>query len=110
METIFSHGAWVLSAVFAAGAAVHLFGLRIVREAYTRWRYPSGYREVTGTLLALASALLAFAPTRLIGVAIAAFVMFLSATTLLHHRQYGYALPVIALLFALVPVSLSGSV
>ncbi|HXC54329.1 MAG TPA: DoxX family protein [Rhizomicrobium sp.] len=112
MDTIFapSHFAWALSAAFGAAAAVHLLGLRAVREAYARWQYPRGFREVTGTLLALAAVFLAFPLTRLWGIAIAAFVMFLSATTLLHHRQYGYAAPIIALLFTLIPASLAGPV
>lgn len=112
MLAVFSpaHFAWLLSALFAAAAAVHLFGLRPVREAYRRWQYPNGFREVTGTLLLLAAAFLAFPLTRLWGVAIAAIVMFLSAITLLNHRQYTFAAPIIALLFALVPASLAGPV
>ncbi len=112
MQTLFSptHFAWLLAAVFAGVAALHLFGLRALSEAYAAWRYPRGFREVTGGLLLLAAACLLFPPARLVGVAIAAFVMFLSATTLLQHRQYGFAAPVIALLFALIPVSLGGAV
>ncbi|HUO91234.1 MAG TPA: DoxX family protein [Rhizomicrobium sp.] len=112
MHTILTpvHFAWLLSAVFALAAIVHLAGPRVVREAYERWRYPRGFARVTGTLLALASVFLAIPLTRFWGIAIAAVVMFLSATTLLSHRQYGYAAPVIALLFALVPVSLAGPV
>jgi DoxX-like family len=105
-----THFAWLLSAAFAVAAAVHLFGLRAVREAYGRWQYPNGFREVTGALLALAAIFLAFPLTRFWGIGIAAIVMFLSATTLLNHRQYSYAAPIIALLFALVPASLAGPV
>jgi hypothetical protein len=104
------HFAWLLSAIFGAAAIVHLSGLRVVREAYERWRYPRGFRRVTGTLLALAAIFLAIPLTRFWGIGIAAIVIFLSATTLLNHRQYGYAAPLIALLFALVPVSLAGPV
>jgi hypothetical protein len=112
VATIFTpeHFAWALSAVFTAAAIVHLSGLRVVREAYERWRYPRGFRRVTGTLLAVAAVFLDIPLTRFWGIGIAAIVMFLSATTLLNHRQYGYAAPVIALLFALVPVSLAGPV
>jgi hypothetical protein len=105
-----THFAWLLAAIFAGTAAVHLFGLRLVREAYQRWQYPNGFREVTGSLLLLAAVFLAFPLTRFWGIGIAAIVMFLSAITLLHHRQYGYAAPIIALLFALLPVSLAGPV
>jgi hypothetical protein len=105
-----THFAWLLTAVFAGAAAVHLFGLRAVRETYQRWQYPDGFREVTGWLLLIAAVFLAFPLTRLWGIAIAAVVMFLSAITLLNHRQYTYAAPVIALLFALLPASLAGPV
>ena len=104
------HVAWLLSALFGIAAAVHLLGFRFVRQAYERWHYPRGFREVTGTLLLLAALFLGVPETRYWGIAIAAFVMFLSATTLLHHRQYTFAAPIIALLFALIPVSLAGPI
>jgi uncharacterized membrane protein len=112
LSTLFSptHISWLLAALFAAVAALHLFGLAALREAYARWQYPPGFRGVTGALLLVASACLLVPPLRLAGLVIAALVMFLSATTLLHHRQYGYAAPVIALLFALIPVSLGAPV
>lgn len=110
METVFSHLSLGLSALFGVAAAAHLFGFAPLSDAYRRWQYPLGFREVTGALLALASVLLAFHATRILGIVVAAVVMFLTATTLLHHRQYGYAMPLIALLFALVPISLSGPV
>src|SRR5258707_11775853 len=97
---IVSHIPDVLAVGFAVLAAAYLFGGR--READARRHYPRGFREVTGTLLAVAAGLLAYAPTRLIGLAAAAFVLFLSAITLLHRRQYGYAAPVIVALFALI--------
>ncbi|HEY0301829.1 MAG TPA: DoxX family protein [Rhizomicrobium sp.] len=105
--TLFTSG---LSVLFAGTAAVHLLGWRALREAYTRWGYPRGFREVTGSLLLVAAVCLYFPPVHVAGLAIAALVMFLSATTLLHHRQYGFAAPVIALLFALIPVTLGAPV
>ncbi|MBV9046356.1 MAG: DoxX family protein [Alphaproteobacteria bacterium] len=96
-----------LAIAFMAAGAVHLIGVPLIARAYQRWDYPAGFRRVTGTLLLLAGALMAFAPTRLFGAAIATLVMFLSAITLLNHRQYGIAAPIIALLFALVPMALA---
>ena len=110
MGWLVEHFAQALAVGFAAAAVVHLAGPRRLRELYARWRYPLGFREVTGALLAVAAALLAVPQTRLFGLGAAAFVMFLSATTLLHHRQYRYAAPLIALLFALIPASLAGPV
>jgi len=103
-----THFAWILSAIFALAAAVHLAGPGFVREAYARWQYPNGFREVTGTLLVLAAIFLSLPLTRFFGLILAGLVMFLSAITLINHRQYTLAAPVVALLFALVPASLVG--
>ena len=97
----------VLSLLFAGVAAVHLVGLR---ETYAKWGYPRGFREVTGTLLLFSAVCLFFPALRLAGLIIAALVMFLAATTLLHRGQWGIAAPVIALLFALIPVSLGAAI
>ncbi len=105
-----THLSWFLSALFAASGAWHIVGVPALREAYARWQYPNGFREVTGSLLLLAGIFLAFPLTRLWGVGIAALVMFLSATTLLNHRQYTFAAPVIAVLFALIPAAFAGPV
>jgi hypothetical protein len=94
---------WLLAAPFAAAAGAHLLPLKIFRDA----GYPAGYRAVTGALLALAAVLMVIPEARLLGVGIAAFVMFLTATTLISRRQYTYAAPVVAVLFALVPVAIS---
>ena len=99
-----------LAVLFALLGVAHLSGFGSLGALYARWRYPQGFRKVTGMLLALSAALLVFAPTRLAGFAVAALVLFLSATTLLHHRQYGFAAPLIVALFALIPVSLSATV
>jgi hypothetical protein len=63
---------------------------------------------VTGTLLALAAIFLSLPATRFVGLILAGVVMFLSAITLINHRQYTFAAPVVALLFALVPASIAG--
>ena len=98
-----SHDTWLLAAPFALAAAAHLLPLEIFRAA----GYPAGYRAVTGGLLALAALLMVLPEARLAGTFIAAFVMFLTATTLISRRQYTYAMPVVAALFALVPVTLA---
>ncbi len=108
MNTIAAHAMEILAAGFAALAAAHLFGIRFGSASSPR--FPQGFRRVTGGLYAVAALLLALPPVRLFGVAIAAFALFLSATTLLHRRQYGFAASVIVALFALIPVSLAATV
>ena len=113
MTTIFTsaHFAWLLSALFAGTGALHVVGFPpALRQAYARWHYPSGFRKVTGSLLLVAAACLLVPAVHLVGIAIAALVLFLAATTFLNRGQYGFAAPAIALLFALIPASLSGSV
>ena len=109
MQSIFSPTVFttLLSILFAGVAALHLFGLR---QTYAKWGYPAGFREVTGTLLLFAAVCLFFPPLRLAGLILAALVMFLAATTLLHRGQWGFAATIIALLFALIPVSLGAAV
>ena len=110
MQSIFSPTVFttLLSVLFAGVAALHLSGA--LRQTYANWGYPAGFREVTGTLLLFAAVCLFFPPLRLAGLILAALVMFLAATTLLHRGQWGFAAPIIALLFALIPVSLGAAV
>ena len=101
MLTVFAHLSWFLSAAFAAGGALVLLTPRRIDG------WPRGFREVTAMLLFIAAALLPFPVLRLAGLALAAFVLFLAATTLLHLRRYVAAAPIIAMLFALIPASLT---
>jgi len=108
MDWVVTHATDMLAAGFAVLAVMHLAGIQLASKA--AGAYPQGFRKVTGALYGLAAVLLVFGPTRLAGVAVAAFALFLSATTLLHRRQYGYAVPVIVTLFAMIPVSLASTV
>lgn len=112
MQSLFSPTVFttLLSILFAGVAALHLIGFEVLRQTYAKWGYPAGFREVTGTLLLFAAVCLFFPPLRLAGLILAALVMFLAATTLLHRGQWGFAAPIIALLFALIPVSLGAAV
>ena len=105
-----SIAAVTLSGVFAAGALLQFAAPRRMRDAYEKWNYPRGFRQVTGVLLMLSAIFLAFPLTRLWGVGLAALVMFLTTITLLNHRQYAWSLPGILVLAALVPASVSGMI
>jgi hypothetical protein len=97
VQILLAHPVWFLAVAFTAAGALALLA---PREAG-----PRGFREVTALLLFAAAALVPV--LRLAGLALAAFVLFLCATTLLHRRRYAAAAPVIAMLFALIPVSLT---
>ena len=107
MAWIASHVMDCLAAGFALLAAAHLLAPRALRASVGP--VPRGFRRVTGILFAVAAGLTAFPPTRFIGLGVAALVLFLSATTFLHRRQYGIAASVIVALFTLIPVSLAAA-
>jgi hypothetical protein len=111
LTAIFSSIAAVtLSGIFAVGALLQFAGPRRMRDAYEKWNYPRGFRQVTGALLMLSAIFLAFPLTRLWGVGLSALVMFLTTITLLNHRQYAWSVPVAVLFFALVPAALTGPI
>lgn len=100
--------AFILTALFAAAALVHLAGPGFVRRAYEAWDYPPQFHRVTGAVELLAAAFLAMPITRFWGVALAGAVTFFAEITLLSHKQYAYAVPGFFILAALVPATLAG--
>ncbi|MBS0275066.1 MAG: DoxX family protein [Proteobacteria bacterium] len=101
--------AWVLAALFAVSALVHLAGLRFIREAYERWNFAPKFYRVTGGIELLAAAFLANPITRIWGIALAALTMFVAVVTLLNNKQYAYTVPGILVMIALIPASLSAA-
>ena len=98
-----------LSLFFGAAALIHLIGPAFVIRAYQRWEFPPKFYRVTGLAELLASAFLAIAITRIWGIVLAGLITFVGEITLLNHRQYGWAIPGILVLMALVPASLASS-
>ncbi|MGZ5141065.1 MAG: DoxX family protein [Burkholderiales bacterium] len=93
--------------VFAFGASglVQLVGPSFVRRAYQRWALPPRFHRVIGALMLLAAFFLTVPNTRLWGVMLAGLINFLAVVTLLKNREYGWALPGLAVAIAL-PVML----
>jgi hypothetical protein len=100
--------AFILTALFAAAAAIHLAGPAFVRRAYKDWDLPPKFHRVTGAVELLAAAFLAMPITRFWGVALAGLVTFFAEITLLSHKQYAYAVPGFFILAALIPATLAG--
>ena len=93
--------------VFAFGASglLQLAGPGFVLRAYQRWALPPRFHRVIGALMVLVAIFLAVPNTRLWGVALAGLVNFFAVVTLLKNREYGWALPGLAVAIAL-PVML----
>ena len=106
--TIPTLDALVLTALFGAAAALNLYGPAFLRLRYRRWRLPTNAHLIIGTLQLLAALFLSNPITRIWGVALAALITFVTTVTLLNHGKYGYSVPAMLVLAALIPASLAG--
>ena len=78
---------WLLMAAFLGAGLLNLIGRKQLRETYARWNYPENYRYATGVIYIGAAILLA-GPYRMLGLALAAMLLFLLIVTLLDHREF----------------------
>lgn len=100
--------ALILTALFGLSAAIHLAGPTFLRACYRRGRFPANAHLVVGVLNLLAPLFLSNPITRIWGVALAGLITFVTIVTLLNHGKYGYSLPAMLVLAALVPATLAG--
>jgi len=106
--TIPTIDALTLTTLFAISAAIHLYGPVFLRARYRRWRFPANAHLVVGVLNLLAALFLSNPITRIWGVALAGLITFVTIVTLLNHGKYGYSVPAMLVLAALVPATLAG--
>ena len=93
----------VLAAFFVVGGLTNIIALGTIYEEYLRWGYPPWFHFVTGSLELTTAALLARAPSRLLGVALGSAIMFAALGTVISHGEYRHAaspLVVVGLLIA----------
>lgn len=100
--------ALVLSGLFGTFGLWQFAGVGGVRQTYRRWHFPANTHLVAGVATLLVALFLANPITRIWGVILGAFVMFVVVATLLNRGQYGWSLPGIAVMLALVPATLAG--
>ena len=77
--------------------------LQAFTDAYRRWQYARGFHYVAGAAQAMAALFLAVPETRIWGGILAAAILFGATVSLLNHRQYLYALPVMLMMVAIAP-------
>jgi hypothetical protein len=106
--TIPTIDALILTALFGLSAAIHLVGPTFLRARYRRWRFPANAHLVVGVLNLLAALFLSNPITRIWGVALAGLITFVTIVTLLNHGKYGYSVPAMLVLAALIPATLAG--
>ena len=95
--------ALILSALFAAAAALNLSAPGFVRRIYQRLGFPRGFYYVAGLAQLLTALFLSVPETRIWGGVLGVIVLFVTTVSLLNHRKYLYALLAILALIALAP-------
>jgi hypothetical protein len=106
--TICTAIAEALALLFAIAGTVLVTGPGFVQRAYARWEMPPKFHRVTGILDLMTALFLANAETRIWGVVLGAMISFYAVVTLLKSEQYGWSVPGMLMLAALVPASLAG--
>jgi len=96
---------WAIGAILSVAGFVHIAAPRRLREAYERWEFPARFYLVVGVIDVTAAAFLALPEWRSWGIALAAFIIFVTVITLFNHRRYMSAVPGVILMLALVPAS-----
>jgi hypothetical protein len=98
-----------VTGVFLLAGLVNLGGSSKVRAAFRAWDYPPNFYRVVGMIELAVALFLALPQTRIWGVIFGGFIAFFSVVTLLKHSRYGWSVPAMLLLAALVPASLAHS-
>jgi hypothetical protein len=99
--------AFTEASIFAAAGVVNLLGMRWARRIYDRWDISATIFRTLGIIELAAAVFLVSPETRLLGIVIAAPIIFGSVVMLLEHRHYLYAVPVAALMALLLVTMLA---
>jgi hypothetical protein len=97
----------VVSAIFGLTGLINLGGSTHMRAVYRLRRYPRHFYRIVGIAQLMAAIFLIVPETRIWGIAAGGMITFIVIVTLLHHRQYLWAVPAMLLLVSLVPASLA---
>jgi hypothetical protein len=99
--------AFTEAAIFTAAGVVNISGMRWARRVYDRWDISPAIYRTLGVIELAAAVFLVSPETRLLGIVIAAPIIFGSVVMLLEHRHYLYAMPVMALMGLLLVTMLA---
>ena len=96
--------AWLLATFFIVNGVINVIGPQGMRDGFARWGYPPWFHLFNGILQAATGALIAYAPTRLVGLAVGTAICMAVFATLIRHREAAH-LPPGLVLFALILVA-----
>ena len=79
---------WLVVAAFFGAGVFNAVGTSATRRDFVRWGYPSWWCRVTGALEVVTAALVAYSPTRWLGLTLGAVIIAAAIVTVLRHRDY----------------------
>ena len=109
LSAIFDLLSYGVTGVFLLAGLVNLGGSPAIKATYRAWDYPPNFYRVVGLIELTVALFLALPETRIWGVIVGGFIAFFSVVALLRHGRYGWAVPAMLLLAALVPVTFAYS-
>jgi hypothetical protein len=100
--------ALALSGLFGVFGLWQMAGSNKLRQTYRRWRFPANTHNVVGAVAVIVALFLSDPITRIWGVILGAFFVFIAVATLLNHGKYAWSVPGMMVMVALVPATLAG--
>jgi hypothetical protein len=98
---------WANVGLLTLAGLVNVTSFKAVRALYADLDIPELFYRTIGMLQILAAVFLASPEMRVYGILIAAPIMFGAVVTLLNHRRYAVAVPVMLMMAALVVATLA---
>jgi hypothetical protein len=84
---------WLLVAAFCGAGVFNAIGTQATQSGFVRWGYPRWWCRVTGALEIATAILIAFPPTRGLGLLLGAVVIGAAVLTVLRHRDFPHLAP-----------------
>ncbi|WP_420607400.1 DoxX family protein [Novosphingopyxis sp.] len=81
---------WLVVAAFFGAGVFNAIGTSATRSDFVRWGYPPWWCRVTGALEIVTAALVAYPPTRGMGLILGAVIIAAAILTVLRHREYSH--------------------
>lgn len=94
--------AWLLVVFFVVNGALNLAGLKAMKDSLLRWGFPARFHLINGVIHVVIGLLIAWYPTRPLGLLLGVLLCLTIGLTLIRHRAWAHMLPTILLLVLVV--------
>ena len=90
--------AWLLAVFFVVNGALNIAGLKAMKDAFRKWGFPAWFHILNGVIQVLIGAMIAWYPTRPLGLLLAVLLCLAIGMTLIRQRAWAHFPPAIVLL------------